>query len=120
MMLWSNRRSEGYAPPSRFREWASRLFGANIMLSVYSPEWDHFVRVALSLGMVKVCYHSREPDPEWVSNCTVMIGEHEVWVGNYPYQYGVPFPRDVRPSYATIKLLKKHVDRVIHEAGGVN
>jgi hypothetical protein len=119
---------KGYKPPSRLWEWFSRH--GVLMLSKYDPEWDHFVRMAITLGMVKVGYYSPQPDPTWLSECHVKIGDYEVWVGNYPYVYGVPSSGNipdptleisrVRPSYATIKLLKKHVDQLIHEAKGQN
>lgn len=113
MRFW-NRKAKGYTPPSQFREWVSRCH--RFMLTTYDPEWDHFVRVALSLGMVRAGYYSAEPDPQWVSECHVVLGDEQVWVGNYPYAYGMPMGERKRPSYATIKLLKHHVDRVVREA----
>lgn len=97
--------SKGYTPPTPFRDWLSRIFRVHIMLHRYSPEWDHYLRVAIELGMVKPCYHSDKDDPRWFSDCTVRVGDKTVWVGNYPYAYGIWMDR--RPSYATMKLLRK-------------
>ena len=118
-MRWWNRKDKGYKPPTPFRELASRAFGLIIMLKPYDPDWDHYVRVAIALGMIRPYHYSEVADPKWLSNCSVHIGKVAAWVGNYPYSYGVHPDLDVRPSYATIRLLKKHVDRVIREAGGL-
>lgn len=103
----------GYTPPTKFREWLSRLFRLHITLHEYSPAWDHYLRVAIELGMVKPSYIGAEDDPRWFSDCQVMVGDKTVWVGNYPYAYGIWEKR--RPSYATIKLLRKVQLRLIKE-----
>lgn len=97
--------AKSYTPPTPFREWLSRIFSAALMMHKYSPEWDHYLRVAIELGMVQPSYHSSNPNPKWFSDCTLMVGDKQVWVGNYPYAYGVWMDR--RPSYATMKLLRK-------------
>lgn len=104
---------KSYTPPTPFREWLSRVFWLPAVMHKYSPEWDHYLRVAIELGMVKPCYHSDEPNPNWFSDCTVMVGDKTVWVGNYPYAYGIW--RDRRPSYKTIKLLRKVQLRLMKE-----
>lgn len=105
--------TKGYTPPSPFREWLSRVFRMHVALHDYSPVWDHYLRVAIELGMVKPSYHSGEDDPKWFSDCTVEVGDKTVWVGNYPYAYGIY--QDRRPSYKTIKLLRKVQLRLIKE-----
>jgi len=96
---------KSYTPPTPFREWLSRVFRLHITLHKYSPEWDHFLRMAIVLGMVRPVYYGDEPNPKCFSDFTVMVGDKCVWVGNYPYSYGVWEGR--MPSYATIKLLRK-------------
>lgn len=114
-MRWLTRKNRGYTPPSRFRELASRFFGLRIMLKTYDPKWDHYIRVAMTLGMIRPYYYGSKPKSRLLCDCMVLIGDYQVWVGNYPYSYGGNPETGVRPSYATIKLLKKHVDRVIYE-----
>ena len=104
---------DGYTPPTKFREWLSRLFRHHVMLHEYCPDWDHYLRVAIELGMVKPAYFSVEDDPEWFSDSTVTVGDKVVWAGNYPYAYGIY--QDRRPSYETIKLLRKVQLRLIKE-----
>lgn len=103
----------GYPSPTPFREWLSRVFRLHVTLHEYSPAWDHYLRVAIELGMVKPSYHGGEDDPKWFSYCTVEVGDKTVWVGNYPYAYGIYENR--RPSYKTIKLLRKVQLRLIEE-----
>lgn len=105
--------ANGYTPPTPFREWLSRVFRLHITMHEYSPSWDHFLRMAIVLNMVRPAYHSDEPNPRWFSDCTVMVGDKQVWVGNYPYAYGTW--DGVRPSYTTIKLLRKVHRRMIKE-----
>lgn len=104
---------KGYTPPTPFREWLSRVFRLHIALHKYDPDWDHYLRMALVLNMVRPAYHSDEPNPKWFSDCTVMVGDKQVWVGNYPYAYGTW--DGVRPSYATMKLLYKVQRRLVRE-----
>lgn len=105
-----------YTPPSPFREWLSRLPfpHAWVMNCTYSPEWDHYLRVAITLGMVRpyATFAGR-----YSYDHTVQIGPHDVWVGNYPYAYGIngypdATPRDRRPSFATIRLLKQTIEQM--------
>lgn len=103
----------GYTPPTKFREWLSRLFRLHVTLHDYSPAWDHYLRVAIELGMVKPTYYGGKEDPTLFSDCTVMVGDKKVWVGNYAYSYGIWEGR--RPSYKTIKLLRKVHLRLIKE-----
>ena len=105
--------TKGYTPPTPFREWLSRVFRLHITLHDYSPEWDHYLRVAIELGMVKPIYIGADDNPKWFSDCRVMVGDMEVWVGNYAYAYGIW--EGCRPSYKTIKLLRKVQLRLIKE-----
>lgn len=105
--------ANGYTPPTKFREWLSRLFHLHVVMHEYDPEWDHFLRMAIVLGMVKPSYFGVKPDPNWFSNHQVLVGDKSVWVGNYPHVYGVWDNR--RPSYATIKLLRKVHHQMIKE-----
>jgi hypothetical protein len=106
---------KGYAPPSYFREWLTTVFSPTMWGSMheYNPEWDHYVRVAIQLGMVKPYYIT----PQDVSYHRVMIGSTETWVGNYPYGYG-SHPELGRPSYKTIRMLRLVVTRVMLHAEG--
>jgi hypothetical protein len=71
------------------------------------------MRVAIVMGMVRLHYHGLEELPEWVSDHSVDVGPHNVWVGNYPFSYGHKgLDGRARPSFATMRLLKKEVKRL--------
>lgn len=107
-----------YTSPSRLREFLSRILfpSAWYMAYEYDPEWDHFIRMSMFLGMIA------EP-----KTFTTFAGRKFVWLANYPYafgcsnypyafgcsetrHYGGPYRRG-RPSYATIKALKTYLDQ---------
>lgn len=110
-----------YEPPSRLRDTLSRLLVPTrwIMLEPYSPEWDHWLRVAILLGMVKPFYYSQRSSSSPM-DAVVQVGDRIVWVGNYHYSYGFEWGRPNgaeaiprgRPSFATMRLLKKEVKRL--------
>ena len=105
----------GYTPPYRWAEQLRCLFPPSRwgMLTYYCPEWDNYMRVAITMGMVRLHYHGLEELPEWVSDHSVDVGPHNVWVGNYPFSYGHKgWDGRVRPSFATMRLLKKEVKRL--------
>lgn len=56
--------------------------------------WDAFVLRAIAAGDVRRIdeYHA-------------MVGGKDVWVQNYPYAYGAPYPGEVLPSARTVDLL---------------
>ena len=61
----------------------------------YSPTWDAFVLKAIANGDV------------WRGGEHVaIVGGRDVWVANYPYAFGRPWPGTVRPSRRTIELLR--------------
>lgn len=108
--------SKGYTPPSRWAETLRRILYFHWhMQTTYCPEWDHYVRMALTLGMVSF--------GDRVSEHVCSVGPHEVWVSNYPYAYGHSLwadrfhglEPDLRPSYATMRLLHKEVARLRRE-----
>lgn len=112
-----------YKPPSRFMEWLSRVPSPSAwtMLRKYDPRHDMLVRNGLVLGMIRTHY-SFDGKESYSNMCTytVRMGEFSVWVENYPYGYGVvrnkrgeEFPG--RPSWRTIKLLRKEVFRLWEE-----
>jgi len=109
----------------RFCEWLYRVrSGPKYFhtLSKYNPEWDMQVRVALDLGLLKP-YQFGSYDsgvPKYVSPFKVLINDREVWIGNYPYSYGVPhddsascISREERPHARTLKRLQKEVDAML-------
>jgi hypothetical protein len=113
---------KGYTPPTPFREWLNRLVtpSAWVMLAKYDPDWDHYVRVGIMLGMVEPVYFSENRDPKWMSEHEVKIGPYEIWVGNYPYHYGTKMTdlgsTERRPSIGTMRLLKIEQRRIQRES----
>jgi hypothetical protein len=113
--------ARGYTPPTPFREWLHRVLTPNAwtMMVRYDPEWDHYVRMGITLGMVGPVYFSGDPNPSWLSDGRVKIGPHDIWVGNYPYHYGSKMTAmgstERRPSIGTIRLLRKEQCRVMRE-----
>ncbi len=59
-----------------------------------SLAWDAFVLRAISAGEVR---RLREH--------VAHVGGKAVWVGNYPYAYGSPYPGEVMPRARTVDLL---------------
>jgi hypothetical protein len=83
------------------------------MLTYYCPEWDNYMRVAITMGMVRPHYYGPGEPAEWLSEHSVDVGPHNIWVGNYPYSYGhTEWAGRARPSFATMRLLKKEVKRL--------
>lgn len=124
MRFWkrSSVASKGYTPPSKFRELLYRIthFGGwTAMLHDYNPRTDHYIRMAITLGMVKECdniagysiaQRLRRADYH------IQVGPHELWVANYPYSYGVHANGLAgRPSYETIRLLRKEQLRILDQ-----
>jgi len=102
-----------YSAPPVWLENFREIFN-DPMQTTYCPEWDHYIRVAITLGMVKPCYDDSKKMR--ASEYYVRIGDYKVWIKNYPYAFGcVESVRD-RPSFATMKLLLKEVKRVHLEA----
>jgi hypothetical protein len=66
----------------------------------YDYEWDVFLTTALDLNMLKIY------------DLSAAIGDRHVWVGNFPYAYGMEVSRfsvgdlSGRPSFRTIKRLR--------------
>lgn len=118
--------AKGYTSPSPFRDWLSQVLWPPRwgMLKEYDPEWDHFLRVALTLGMVKLDPFV-EDRPETASRFTVRVGDDVVWESNYPYSYGYrEGTRDRRnhwthatgrPSFETMRLLRNEATRLRRE-----
>lgn len=75
-----------------------RLFHPScwFMNEPYSKSWDGFVLRAIASGDVENC-----------NAYTAKVGGKTVWVGNFPYAYGTPYPYpgNVRPSARTVFLL---------------
>lgn len=108
----------GYKSPSR---WAEQLRCLLVptrcgMLTYYSPEWDHYMRVAITMGMVRPHYYGGQEARDWLSENIVEVGPYQIWVGNYPHSYGHKgVDGRARPSFATMRLLKKEVTRIHRE-----
>jgi hypothetical protein len=100
------------APPEWLEKIRAALRGGGSI--PYCPEWDHYVRVAITLGMVKPYYDDSKKMR--ASEYYVRIGDYKVWVKNYPYAFGCVEAVKDRPSFATMKLLLKEVKRVQLEA----
>lgn len=118
-MPWLNR-TKGYKPPPRWLEKLRGVMRLQVgMLIEYDPEWDHWLRVAITLGMVKPSYYGGAVVDEykWLSEYTVQVGPYTVWVGNYPYAFGHKEGEGPkrRPSFATMKLLHDEVQRIRKE-----
>lgn len=66
----------------------------------YDYEWDVFLTTALDLNMVEI------------RDLSAAIGDRRVWVGNFPYAYGMEISHFAandlsgRPSFRTIKRLR--------------
>jgi hypothetical protein len=110
--------SKGYKPPSRWAERLRCLFPPTRwgMMTYYSPEWDHYMRMAITMGMVRPYYYGLQECRDWLSDASVEVGPYKIWVGNYPFAYGYESPEGrARPSFATMRLLKKEVRRIHRE-----
>ena len=59
-----------------------------------SAAWDAFVLQAIADGKVRR-----------VSEYVADVNGRSVWVGNYPYGYGNPYPGEVMPRASTVDLL---------------
>ena len=59
-----------------------------------SPAWDAFILRAIAAG-----------DVRQIGGYTAKVGGKFVWVENYPYGYGRPYPGAVMPSARTVDLL---------------
>ena len=59
-----------------------------------SLAWDAFVLRAIAAG-----------DIVRIGKYSAKVGGKAVWVGNYPYAYGYPYPGDVMPRASTVDLL---------------
>jgi hypothetical protein len=108
----------GYSAPPVWLEKVREIFRGH-MQTTYCPVWDHYVRVAITLGMVKHGYHNHDHKtslPEYY----VCVGDYRVWIKNYPDTFGFVIDgsnrRKDRPSFATMRLLRKEVKRVLLEA----
>ena len=104
---------KGYSAPPVWLEKFREIFRGPTQ-TTYCQVWDHYIRVAITLGMVKPYYHNDRKTS--LSEYYVYVGDYRVWIKNYPYMFG--FLDDVkdRPSFATMRLLRKEVKRVILEA----
>lgn len=103
----------GYRAPPEWLEKFKAIFHGP-METTYCPVWDHYVRVAITLGMVKPHYHDSKKLS--LSESYVRIGDYKVCIKNYPYAFGCVDTVKDRPSFATMKLLLKEVKRVYLEA----
>lgn len=124
MRFWkrSSAASKGYTPPTPFREWLYRMthFGGwTAMLHKYNPVTDHYIRMAITLGMVKEHCPFREASlAERLRHADyhIEVGPHVLWVANYPYSYGVRSDGLTgRASYETIRMLRKEHLRIIDQ-----
>ena len=104
----------GYSAPPEWLE-KFRAFFRGSMSTTYCPAWDHYVRVAITMGMVKPYYHNNNKTRS-LSQYYVLLGDYKVWIKNYPYAFGCVDTVKDRPSFATMKLLLKEVKRVHLEA----
>ena len=103
----------GYSAPPVWLENFKAFFHGH-MSTTYCQVWDHYVRVAITLGMVKPCYHNDRKTS--LSEYYVYVGDYRVWIKNYPYMFGFVDNGKDRPSFATMRLLRKEAKRVILEA----
>jgi hypothetical protein len=103
----------GYSAPPEWLE-NFKAFFHGTMATTYCQVWDHYVRVAITLGMVKPYYHNDSKTS--LSEYYVHVGDYKVWVKNYPYAFGFVDTVKDRPSFATMRLLRKEVKRVLLEA----
>ena len=55
------------------------------MMTRYCPEWDHYMRVAITMGMVRPHYYGLQECRDWLSDASVEVGPYKIWVGNYPF-----------------------------------
>lgn len=78
------------------REFFFRLIRPAHWLRNYptSLAWDAFVLRAISEGNVFR-----------VDKYTACVGGKTVWVGDYPFSYGAPYPGEVMPRASTVVLL---------------
>jgi hypothetical protein len=103
----------GYSAPPVWLENFRGIFRGP-MQTTYCRVWDHYIRVAITLGMVKPCYHDGRKTI--LSEYYVYVGDYKVWIENYPYNFGHTNNDVDRPSFATMRLLHKEVKRVLLEA----
>jgi hypothetical protein len=104
---------KGYRAPPEWLEKFREIF-SDPMQTTYCQVWDHYVRVAITLGMVEPCYDDSSKTS--LSDHYVYVGDYKVWVKNYPHCFGCVNKVEDRPSFATMKLLRKEVKRVLLEA----
>lgn len=72
------------------------------MQEAYSDRWDRVINRIID-----------EDQVDRVGCYTAHVGSKEVWIGNYPYSYGVPYRisrAGVRPSRRTIRRLREYID----------
>jgi hypothetical protein len=107
---------EGYTPPSRLGEFMSRILHptAWLMLHRYDPQWDQYVLTAVTLRMIA------QVDGDY--DHFVGLGQRVVWVGNYPYSYGLRVDdywvgrgSACRPAWRTIRMLRRAIKQKIEE-----
>ena len=103
----------GYSAPPVWLENFRGIFRGH-MSTTYCQVWDHYIRVAITLGMVKPFYHNDSKTS--LSEYYVLVGDYKVWIRNYPYKFGFVDNVNGRPSFATMRLLHKEAKRVILEA----
>lgn len=94
-------------PPSRAWEFFSYILRYPAPMNhAYNPPLDRYLRTAINLGMI-----------EWYGEYHLKLGDHLIWIQNYPYAYGTlavyspngrhNYISEGRPSFEVIRRLRK-------------